>query len=368
MYLEHYAQSHIYESILVRLFWNPKLGQKLYRLLRKKMYKSIQQKFSPWVCLLHLDLAASISFQGYEVICNIGFYGCTEKKKYQRGIFAHRTRLSQLARELESHAEQMIPCEIAKTLFFFDIEVTTIFFMERYGLWKYIEQNETALIAAIVDGGQLAWKLTQISAGINIFDEHAIDPRNCNPLFGECVTIRVQSSDHCFPLQVHLAKDNKDFYNIHLSSFLSKLNEIEDRHPSGLKIAFPADMCSQVKTVKQGGVMKLAKYACYCCGIHADALAKPNLTRCDDCVRLGRRVCYHQQVTNEELLMHMEDDQSNMAEEYPHLQAYPFKNSPIRFSNDGLHGCNDPRHIEYVATTFTGRIRHADLVKNELKL
>jgi hypothetical protein len=143
---------------------------------------------------------------------------------------------------------------------------------------------------------------------------------------------------------------------------------MEDRHPSSLKIVFPADMCSRVKTFKQGGVIKLAKYACYCCGIHADALAKPNITRCDDCVRLRRRGCYHQQVTNEELLLSMEDDRNNMAEEYPHLQAYPFKNSQIQFSNDELHGHNDPRNIEYVATTVTGRIRYANLVKNELKL
>ncbi len=302
------------------------------------------------------------------MIRNIEFYGCTERKKYQRGIFAHRTRLSQLSRELESHAGQMIPYEITKNSIIFDIEVATKFLMERYGLWKYVEQNETALIAATVDGGQLAWKLTQISAGIKFFDERAIDPRTGKPLFGECGTKRVQSSDHFFPLQVHLAKDNKDFYNTHLSSFFFKLNEMEDRHPSGLKIAFPADMCSQVKTVKQGGAMKLAKYACYCCGIHTDDLAKPNRTRCDDCVRLGRRVCYHQQVTNEELLLRMQDDQKNMAEEYPHLQSYPFNNSQIRFSNDGLRGRNDPRHIEYDATTVAGRIRHADLVKKELKL
>jgi hypothetical protein len=78
------------------------------------MNKSIQQKFSCWVCLLCLDLAASISFRGYEVIRNVEFYGCTERKKYQRGIFAHQTRLSQLARELESHAGQMNPYEITK--------------------------------------------------------------------------------------------------------------------------------------------------------------------------------------------------------------------------------------------------------------
>jgi hypothetical protein len=35
-YLEHYALSHVYESILVRPFWNPKLGQKITQAVEEK--------------------------------------------------------------------------------------------------------------------------------------------------------------------------------------------------------------------------------------------------------------------------------------------------------------------------------------------
>jgi hypothetical protein len=36
-----------------------------------------------------------------------------------------------------------------------------------------------------VDGGELAWKLTQISAGIKICNEKALDPQTGRLLFGE---------------------------------------------------------------------------------------------------------------------------------------------------------------------------------------
>jgi hypothetical protein len=143
---------------------------------------------------------------------------------------------------------------------------------------------------------------------------------------------------------------------------------MEDMHPSGLRFAFPADMCSQVKTVRKGGAMKLAKYACYCCGIHVDDLVKPNTSRCEDCTRLGRAICYHQEVTDEELLLHMADDRDNMLQEYPHLQSYPYNNSLIKCYCDGLWGKNDPRHIEYEPNSITARVRFADLVKKELKI
>jgi hypothetical protein len=252
---------------------------------------------------------SNISFGAYEVIRKIKFYDQPDPKKYQRGKLGHRTCLSQLAHVLEAHGETIIPYELTKNSTIFDIQTTTEFLLKQYGLWQYVERNVSALVAAnAVDGGQLVWKLTQISAGIKFFDEHCIDPRTGQPLFGENGTERVQSSGHCFPLQVHLAKDNKDFYNTHLTTFISKLNEMEDMHPNGLRFAFPADMCSQVETVWKGGAMKLAKYACYCCGTHVDDLVKPNTNRCEDCIRLGPAICYHQEVTDEELLLCMADD------------------------------------------------------------
>jgi hypothetical protein len=61
-----------------------------------------------------------------------------------------------------------------------------------------------------------------------------------------------------------------------LPVFFSKLKKFEDDHSNGLQLAYPADMCSQCKTVRQGGAMKLSTYGCYCCGVDKNDLAKAN--------------------------------------------------------------------------------------------
>ncbi len=59
----------------------------------------------------------------------------------------------------------------------FDVPTATTFLLKKYKLWNYVEYKQNVLLAATVDGGQLAWKLTQISAGIKIVDEKSINPR-----------------------------------------------------------------------------------------------------------------------------------------------------------------------------------------------
>jgi len=43
-------------------------------------------------------------------------------------------------------------------------------------LWEFVERRELVTMAATVDGGELAWQLTQVSAGVKICDERAVDP------------------------------------------------------------------------------------------------------------------------------------------------------------------------------------------------
>jgi hypothetical protein len=66
------------------------------------------------------------------------------------------------------------------------------------------------------------------------------------------------------------------------------MNNYEDDHSVGVVLAYPVDMCSQCKTVRQGGAMKLSTYACYCCGVHKNDLARPNRGLCRDCLHLGK--------------------------------------------------------------------------------
>jgi hypothetical protein len=147
------------------------------------LYESLRAKFKPWICLMELDLAATVSFRGYEVIRNIEFYG--SPSKYKRGLFQSRAQLSRAARKLEAYASTVLPHTIAANSIKFDIKIATKWLLQKYGLWRYVEQRERMVtVAATVDGGELAWKLTQILAGVKICDEKAINPLTGERLFG----------------------------------------------------------------------------------------------------------------------------------------------------------------------------------------
>jgi hypothetical protein len=71
-------------------------------------------------------------------------------------------------------------------------------------LWRYVENEDLVTVAAIVDGGDLAWKLTRVSDGLKTCSPKAIDPLTGEKLFNECATKLVQSRCVCFPLHHHL--------------------------------------------------------------------------------------------------------------------------------------------------------------------
>jgi len=99
--------------------------------------------------------------------------------------------------------------------------------------------------------------------------------------------IEFKSKFNCYLLYIFIAKDNKQLYKTHLSTFFQEVNGVESLH-QGLDVVQEADMCSLIKTLVKGGAMKVKKFACYCCNIHRDDLVRPLDVPCDDCVRLGR--------------------------------------------------------------------------------
>jgi hypothetical protein len=115
--------------------------------------------------------------------------------------------------------------------------------------------------------------------------------------------------------------------------------------------------------------MKLSNFACYCCGVHKNDLAKPNKALCADCLQLGRAVCYHHNVMNEELIWNLQEEYQNLWTEYEHLKRYPFNQSKIKNGDSGVgNGITDPRHIEYEPSTVQQHIRHSVMVWEELKI
>ncbi len=65
--------------------------------------------------------------------------------------------------------------------------------LEQYGLWHYVANGEQVTVAATCDGGELAWKLIQVSVGIKLVDPRAVDPLTGSLLFTKSDCHKVQS-------------------------------------------------------------------------------------------------------------------------------------------------------------------------------
>ena len=310
--------------------------------LEGKLYKQLREKFKPWVCLRELDLAATVSLRGYDVIRRIEFHE-KEKKKYNRGLFQSRFQLTRLSRELETHAKTILPFELTTNSVKFNIPVAVKWLMEKHGLWNYVLSGDTVTMAATVDGGALAWKLSHVSAGIKFCDERTTDPLSGRLLFGDSGFEKIQSRNVCYPLHVHIAKDNREFYATELTPFYKDINDLEDAHEGRLKFGHPQDLYLHQKCMGVGGAMKNKTYACHLCNIHKDDLNKVNHVRCDDCIRLGRRhdgeptPCYHQIVSDEQLLAGLQQEREALLLQYAHLAVLPLRQSKMRCGNGGIN-------------------------------
>lgn len=92
------------------------------------------------------------------------------------------------------------------------IPVAVKWLINKHGLWEYVLIGNMVPMAATMDGGALAWKLSHLSAGIKFCDESTINPVFDRLLFGPSGFDKVQSRNVCYHLHVDIAKDNKEFY------------------------------------------------------------------------------------------------------------------------------------------------------------
>jgi len=338
-----------------------------------KLYQEIRYKFRAWKCLQQIDMNPTVSFRSYDIIRRIEFAE-DDNVRYRRGVFASRHKLGRLCRQLESFGQDLLPYEITSNSVKFNIQHAVKFILERHGLWQAVLMEDRVVLAATVDGGELSWNLSHVSAGIKIVDPKAKEPLSGDLLFGESGHDRVQSRFHCYPLHIIISKDNKQLYQTHLSSFFRDINTLEEQHP-GLDVVQEADMCSLIKTLGKGGAMKVKKFACYCCNIHRDDLVKPLEPPCNDCVRLNRthHPCFHTPVCDEALLDRLEEERDEVVSHWPHLQQFEALQvlSRLRFGNYG-HSVNssisDPFHIEYQPASRSDRVSFRNLLDAEARL
>lgn len=118
--------------------------------------------------------------------------------------------------------------------------------------------------------------------------------------------------------------------------------------------------------------MKRKTFGCYCCNIRKEDLIKPNAERCEDCTALGLEwPCYHQPMSDEELMNKLADEKGTLYQEYRHLRNYPYRTSRIRHGDCAIRDHrSDYRHIAFNcdSANATEKLKFKALLKNELKL
>jgi hypothetical protein len=116
--------------------------------------------------------------------------------------------------------------------------------------------------------------------------------------------------------------------------------------------------------------MKNKIYACYCCNIHRDALATPNVALCTECIRLSRTgPCYHQVVSDENLMHRLREEQQDLRNAWSHLNGYPYAASKIRIGNSGIaDAAVDNRHIDCEPISRVQKVAYRKLLEDEMRL
>jgi hypothetical protein len=73
-----------------------------------------------------------------------------------RGMFQSRAQLSRLCQKLVTYAGTILPHINTANSIQFDTATAVKWLLEKYGLWRYVEQREKRVaVAATVDGGWL---------------------------------------------------------------------------------------------------------------------------------------------------------------------------------------------------------------------
>jgi len=114
--------------------------------------------------------------------------------------------------------------------------------------------------------------------------------------------------------------------------------------------------------------MKSKNFAYYCCNIHKNDLIKANAVPCEDCIAgNSTHPCYHQPISDEELIQRFRAEKHELEQRWPHLLLLPPTRSRICFGTLDISDPRyDPLHIEYVPTSVKARIQYARLIEEEL--
>jgi hypothetical protein len=212
--------------------------------------------------------------------------------------------------------------------FEFDFLKKILFILRLYKLDTIaLDDTQAAVnIAITLDGADLSRNYTHVTCGIKIVDPRAIDPRTGLPI-GVDGSTAIQSRHHCHAFKFVLAKDSQQLYDDHFKAFFRFFELLEkgtvvgaDFAPGRIYVSSPQDVSSFWKTLKRGGACKRDREFCGWCACLSNQCHLPRVRKCQKCISLGKRHCYHWEVGDVPTLERMKDDFDTIGSSFPFLQ------------------------------------------------
>jgi hypothetical protein len=125
-------------------------------------------------------MAGSLNCNGVETLQTVEGLG-----RYERGILLSRSQIQRASYALHDLGQMHIPfekkdCAIGE-MFAYDYERFLRFILKAFKLHD-IATTESIEICMTLDGAELCYGISHLTAGIKISDHRAIDPRDGSPL------------------------------------------------------------------------------------------------------------------------------------------------------------------------------------------
>ena len=248
-----------------------------------------------------------------------------------------------------------------------------------------IAEHDSIRIATTGDGTNLTKDISTTVAGFKINDPRAIDPLSNALMFAMKPSNNVlplglttQSRNNCFPLELHIGKEDDDMYKqlrpmfafMNHQSFIGVRNGIENWKP--MNVTTEADLSATWKMLGRGGGAKVIEYPCHCCGCHSDDLHHQALTRCGRWCRDKPEgwTCYHHQIVTERVLEEKKELVNELREALE-AQLSNLHESSITVESPTfpMGACqSDPNSIHCQPTTIESKLAFSDLINAELSL
>lgn len=150
--------------------------------------------------------------------------------------------------------------------------------------------ERSVAISLSIDGATLTKFLGHVMAGFKIKDRKAICPITGKPLFVvQTGWNKLQSRQTCFPLHLHMGRENKLKYNEFASMFMFLEQHSVPTSPTGIfgwrpfSLSINADLSGIWKALGRGGGARTNLRPCHCCAVQRDEQHKPNTNWCNKC-------------------------------------------------------------------------------------